>query len=266
MAWDDARSASIGARGRLSTFPLPRRLLNRARLAFRSGAHADAAHYVRDYRRMVQRLMADHPLDEAMSRAVGGDYEVVGAGLADLLQREGLRDGMALFDLGCGSGRLASALGRRLQIGYLGTDVVPELLDYARTRCPADYRFEVNTEPTVPAPDGVLDMACAFSVFTHLLHEETYLYLAEMRRTLKAGGTVVFSFLEFARQGHWSIFDDTVEARRENRRGHLNVFIERPVIEAWCARLGFALVRYDPDRTDGDAGWAGQTIAVLRRL
>ena len=33
---------------------------------------ADAAHYVRDYRRMVRRLMADHPLDEAYIYAAAG--------------------------------------------------------------------------------------------------------------------------------------------------------------------------------------------------
>ena len=91
---------------------------------------------------------------------------------------------MSLFDLGCGSGRLAHALGRRATIDYLGTDVVPELLAYARTRSPANYRFVLNTGLTAPAADGSLDMACAFSVFTHLLHEETYAYLAEVRRAL----------------------------------------------------------------------------------
>lgn len=250
----------------MSTLPLHRRVLNRARLALRPSGDGDAAHYVRDYRRMVRRLMADHPLDEAMSLAVGGDYGLVGPGLADLLQGEGLADGMSLFDLGCGSGRLASALGGRLRIDYLGTDVVPELLAYARTRAPESFRFVLHTEPTVPAADGGLHMACAFSVFTHLLHEETYLYLSDMRRALRPGGKVVFSFLEFARAQHWPVFDDTVAARREERRGHLNVFIERPVIDLWCARLGFERVRFDPAEPDGGDGWSGQTIAVLRRL
>jgi SAM-dependent methyltransferase len=213
---------------------------------------------------MVRRLMADHPLDEAMSLAVGGDYDAVGPGLADLLQAQGLRGGMSLLDLGCGSGRLAHALGSRVALDYLGLDVVPELLAYARTRCPPDFRFQLNTQLTFPAEAGSFDMGCAFSVFTHLLHEESFSYVQEMRRVLKPGGLLVFSFLEFADPGHWRVFEETAAAARESRRGHLNVFIERPVIELWAERTGFTVETF----IDGGAGASpsaiGQSTAMLR--
>ena len=93
-------------------------------------------HFVEDYERHVQALIAAHPFDEAMSLAVGGAYEIVGEIERDLLRYAGLRDGMALVDLGCGSGRLASALGRSMRIDYLGTDIVQALLDYAASRTP----------------------------------------------------------------------------------------------------------------------------------
>lgn len=245
--------------------PLHRRALNRLRLAARRAAGEGAQpHFVRDYRRMVRRLMADHPLDEAMSLAVGGDYDAVGPGLADLLQAQGLRGGMSLLDLGCGSGRLAHALGSRVALDYLGLDVVPELLAYARTRCPPDFRFQLNTQLTFPAEAGSFDMGCAFSVFTHLLHEESFSYVQEMRRVLKPGGLLVFSFLEFADPGHWRVFEETAAAARESRRGHLNVFIERPVIELWAERTGFTVETF----IDGGAGASpraiGQSTAMLR--
>lgn len=249
-----------------SLLPLHRRVLNRARLALRPSTEAASAHFVRDYRAMVRRLMADHPVDEAMSLAVGGDYETAGASLAAVLRNQGLREGMGLFDLGCGSGRLAHVLGAGAKIDYLGTDVVPELLAYARPRCPAHYRFELNTALSIPAADASVDMACAFSVFTHLQHEETYAYLAEMRRVLRPGGVVVFSFLEFAHAEHWRVFDETVEAAKASRRGHLNVFIERAVIELWSERLGFERVRFSPETPSVGTSPLGQSLAVLRRL
>lgn len=58
-------------------------------------------HFVEDYLRLVRNLMAAHPLDEAMSRAVGGEYETFGEIEADPLQHLGLADGMLLVDFGC---------------------------------------------------------------------------------------------------------------------------------------------------------------------
>ena len=34
-------------------------------------------HFVEDYRELVRSLIAHYPLDEAMSRAVGGDFEAL---------------------------------------------------------------------------------------------------------------------------------------------------------------------------------------------
>ena len=84
-----------------------------------------------------------------------------------------------------------------MEIEYTGLDVVQELLDYAKTKCPENYHFCLNHALTLPLTDQSVDYAFAFSVFTHLLHAETYLYLEEMFRCLKLGGAVVCSFLEF---------------------------------------------------------------------
>ena len=74
---------------------------------------------------MVKNLMGAHSHDKAMSLAVGGDYEVVGAIEAELLKHYGLGPNDFLVDAGCGSGRLASALASYLKGSYLGIDVVP---------------------------------------------------------------------------------------------------------------------------------------------
>ena len=247
--------------------PLPLRLAGRALALLPAWPwwRRERFHFSRDYRRLVRRLLADHPRDEAMSIAVGGAYEEVGARLARVLGECGLEDGMRLADIGCGSGRLAHALASRVRLGaYLGIDVTPEVLAYARTRCPADYRFVLRDDLRIPAADASLDMACAFSVFTHLLHEETWLYLQEAARTLRPGGMLVFSFLEFGHDGvHWSDFDRTARAVRDGVRGPLNVFIERPVIALWAERLGFEPPTFAA-AGEGAAGGLGQSVAVLR--
>ena len=95
------------------------------------------------------------------------------------LDRIGAAPGHFLIDIGCGSGRLSTQLSRRYgaEIDYLGIDIVPELLDYARSKAIADYRFELTKGLAIPARDASADMIAAFSVFTHLKHAETLVYL-----------------------------------------------------------------------------------------
>src|SRR5262245_48005321 len=81
-----------------------------------------APHFVTDYESYVDMLLVKYSRDEAMSRAVGGDYEETGWRERAILEYAGLRAGMTLVDVGCGSGRLASALAD-MPLDYLGTDV-----------------------------------------------------------------------------------------------------------------------------------------------
>ena len=212
-------------------------------------------HFSERYQRYVRDLIADRPLDEAMAQAVGagGDYLTTGNTEADLLVHAGLKPNHSLIDIGCGSGRLSTALSRRFgdALSYLGIDISPELLDYARTRAAASYRFELHDGLTIPAPDGSADFIVAFSVFTHLLHEETYIYLRDARRALKPGGTIVFSFLELPH--HWSVFDAMAESPGKT----FTIFIERSMIEEWAKRLDLQISAFNPYPF-------GQSVVVLR--
>jgi ubiquinone/menaquinone biosynthesis C-methylase UbiE len=223
-------------------------------------------HFVEDYERHVSNLLSQHPLDEAMSLAVGGSYEHIGQVERSVLKHSGLVDGMFLIDLGCGSGRLAHALGKEFQISYLGIDILQSLLDYAATKSPAHYRFVMHRELTLPADDNTADMICAFSVFTHLLHTESFIYMEEMCRVLKPNGRIVFSFLEFAAPEHWAVFEASLESQRGNVTPHLNMFIERSVIDTWCRHLGLRREAFiDAADTRWDGHNLGQSIAVLRK-
>lgn len=215
-------------------------------------------HFVTSYERHVRTLTDKLPHDEAMEQAVGGHFAVLGALELELLLVCGFGAGNSIIDIGCGSGRLAGRLGQHFgdTIDYLGTDVVQSLLDHAARQCPSSYRFALHHDLSVPAPDGSTDFIAAFSVFTHLFHEETFCYLRDAKRALKPGGAIVLSFLEMAR--HWDVFQSqNLDPTFLRHRPSLNMFIERPAIDAWAEQLGLTL-RYD-------IAELGQSVAVLRK-
>jgi SAM-dependent methyltransferase len=240
--------------------------LNSIKRLFSKGvSKMSTPHYVKDYESFVETLLANFPRDEAMSHAVGGAYEETGLKERAILEYCGLKPGASLVDIGCGSGRLATALSD-LDIDYLGTDVVQKLLDYAKAKAPPRFRFVRHVDLTVPAEANSVDMICAFSVFTHLHHTETYIYLTDFLRALRPGGVAVFSFLEFATDHHWPVFIKTVNDQKAGSLPHLNAFIERNVIEIWAQHLGFEA----PEIVNGaDAPWnglpLGQCTAILRK-
>jgi ubiquinone/menaquinone biosynthesis C-methylase UbiE len=222
-------------------------------------------HFVEDYEKLIAHLVATHPIDEAMALAVGGgDFRIMGQMEADILDAAGLAPGMRVVDLGCGSGRLASVLHERGKVSYVGIDIIQALLDYAKTRAPG-YEFLRHRELGIPQQDSSAQMVSAFSLFTHLLQAETFIYLQEAVRILAPGGKIVFSFLEFSEPRHWTIFEHTVAATRGARGDHLNMFLERSAIELWAAKLGLSVERYFA----ADAKWSGhelgQSVVVLRK-
>jgi ubiquinone/menaquinone biosynthesis C-methylase UbiE len=226
-------------------------------------------HFVEDYERAVAHLIATMPIDDAMSAAVGevGTYSKIGAIERDLLVWSGLKDGLSIVDLGCGSGRLTNALAQSVHVEYLGVDIIQSLLDYAKSKSPPHYIFKLHRQLSIPAPDHSADFITAFSVFTHLLHSESYLYLQDMKRALKPNGKIIFSFLEFADPNHWPMFASEIEARRANGAvvSALVTMIERKAIKCWAERLGYAVERIIGG---DDAPWGtdplGQSVAILR--
>jgi SAM-dependent methyltransferase len=172
-----------------------------------------------------------------MQLAVGGEFEAIGILERELLIRFGLKKNGYIIDVGCGSARLAKPLSEYLSGKYLGIDIVPELVEYSRNLVKRpDWRFEVAEGLSIPEEDCKADMVCFFSVFTHLLHEQSYVYLQEAKRVLKPDGKIIFSFLEFAIPSHWTVFESNI--RNINTDKHpLNMFISRDAIEAWALHL-----------------------------
>ncbi len=178
---------------------------------------------------------------------MGGDFEVVGLLEYFLLLQNGLKREHTIIDVGCGSGRLAFQLREYLKGLYIGIDIVPELFRYAQqiSNRP-DWKFYAASGLTIPESDDSADFICFFSVFTHLLHEETFGYLEDARRVIKPNGKIIFSFLEFLIPSHCSIFQNSLADTRPDKV--LNQFISRDAIKAWADHLGLSIVEID----DGD--------------
>lgn len=191
------------------------------------------------YRRYVSKhLSGDAGEDVALRRAIGGEFDAIGQIQADLLIAKGLGPDGRVIDVGCGSGRLALPLSRYLndQGSYVGTDVVPELLDYAKRLTNRDnFEFHPTDRFAIPSDADSADIVCFFSVFTHLRHEHSYRYLREAKRLLKPGGRIIFSFLEFAIYSHWEVF--RLNVKRPFADKPLDQFMSRDAIDAWAHHL-----------------------------
>jgi SAM-dependent methyltransferase len=118
-----------------------------------------------------------------------------------------------LLDIGCGPGRIAAHLTRKLEGGsYEGFDIVPRSIRWCQrkisTRHPS-FRFQLadirnaQYNPAgsqearaynFPYPDREFDVALAASVFTHMVPGEIERYVSEAARVLKHGGRLLASF------------------------------------------------------------------------
>lgn len=190
------------------------------------------------------KLRLHHSREEALRIAVGtrgSEEEFTQKGLVEraILTEAGLRPDHYLIDVGCGSGRLASVLDEDQR--YMGTDVVRGLLKACRKIRPG-WRFELVKDIVIPEQNERADMVSFFSVFTHLLHEDSYRYLLEANRVLRDGGRVVFTFLEFTEQ-NWPLFANMAKRRTKTRFKPHNQFISRDGIEVWAEHSGFKVVK-----------------------
>jgi ubiquinone/menaquinone biosynthesis C-methylase UbiE len=215
------------------------------------------------YQETMSRFLTAYDRDSAMSEIVGGQYETMGEALRQIVEKHGLKDGDYLIDVGCGSGRLASALSRskfRDTIRYLGIDIVPEMLEFAaeKSQQPA-WRFELVLEPKIPETDRTADMVFFASVFTHLLQEESFLYLREAKRVLKPGGKILASYLDINTPKHWEIFETNVNSATARQSVPMSIFLSEDFFEVWAGKLDLEILENKPPEG------GGQRLCILRK-
>lgn len=234
------------------------------------------------YRAYVASHLASDDAERGIREAIGGNFDTMGLIQRDLLIAHGLTPDGTVVDVGCGSGRLAAPLSQYLGADgqYLGTDVVPALVDYAQKLVGRPgWRFEVVDDLKIPAPSDHADIVCFFSVMTHLRHEHSFLYLQEAKRVVKPTGRIVVSFLEFATFAHWAVFAHNVEHPWADKP--LDQFLSRDALEAFAHHLDLEIValcggdelaiplsqevRMDHGAVYTDLGTLGQSFVVFAR-
>ncbi len=212
-------------------------------------------HYLREYRRLWRTLQKRHGDGEAaFHEAVGGNYEGEGKFQAALVLDHAPKGSFNLLDIGCGAGRAAYALRGEERITYIGTDILPELIEFAHNKAKRpDWHFEVVTGITLPVDDGWADMAICMSVFTHLTPQEIKHYLRLAARAIKPGGVIICSYLDPDEMRHKSAFRSAPLQwiGRLLGRDVMLRFTAKDALSAWLEEAGFKFekaIAYDHAR------------------
>jgi ubiquinone/menaquinone biosynthesis C-methylase UbiE len=158
----------------------------------------------------------------------------------DYLKLLGMKNGMSIYDLACGCGKTAQALKRAGWSGnYVGADIIKRFTDHLVQSYP-EYKAFVHKDNTIAADDNSLDIIFSNSLFTHLQHEEIYLYIKDSYRALKSNGRLIFSFLEYSNSRHKEIFQSRVEMiLRSINPDHLDTFLHKDFIVMWASDARF---------------------------
>lgn len=168
---------------------------------------------VRDiFQAMRTETINGHPLSDVVG---GGDPELIAQEVVSAIEKYAkLNAGDSILDVGCGCGRIAAALTQYLdqKSSYIGIDIVPGLIDFAKNfitpRYPtfqfvllnqsnSTYDSWRQKEPetgiaklTEAVPAQSIDLAISVSLFTHLDFTPALAMLTSIRQLLKNDGRV----------------------------------------------------------------------------
>ncbi|GMU55147.1 MAG: hypothetical protein AMXMBFR33_42930 [Candidatus Xenobia bacterium] len=177
----------------------------------------------------------------------------------------------SIVEIGCGYGRKPEHLknfrmgGERFTGRYVGVDIDPDLLGFARNHFPPDqFQFLQTTQGSTtyasngarlpgsefrfPLPDASQDFVFSTSLFTHLLEAELANYVRESLRILKPGGTMLMNYFCYDHlsslqqlRGRWTFHHQVGQARVESLESpEAAVAYGRSFMEDLCRTLGFS--------------------------
>jgi SAM-dependent methyltransferase len=112
---------------------------------------------------------------------------------ARLVQHAGVKPGMHVLDVGCGTGVVAITAAR-LGARATAIDISPQLLERARENAriaEADVDFREADAEELPFGDAHFD--AVLSQFAHIFAPRPEVAIGEMLRVLKPGGAIAFS-------------------------------------------------------------------------
>lgn len=100
-----------------------------------------------------------------------------------------LKSGDSFYEMGCASGRvLRHFSAQENEVDVWGSDINSRHIEWMRLNLAPDIKIFQNTIlPQIPIESNSINIACAFSVFTHI-DDLDLAWMAEIRRILKKGG------------------------------------------------------------------------------
>ena len=229
-------------------------------------------------RASYEALYETHAQSEGDDGVGGGEYDIMGEIELDVLRAEGLEANSTLLDFGCGNGRLGVHAVKYLNGGtYLGVDIAPTFLAHAALRLEplqatgsCSVRLIHQADETFDLADHCVDFACAYSVFTHMEHEDMYRYLVQFKRIIRPGGRLIISCLPLTLEAARNVFlaEATLDpATRWTRVRNVTTSVE--LVNEIAAISGWKVLRWLPgDQPQapshtGEMRAIGQSIVVL---
>lgn len=224
-------------------------------------------------------LYEEHALALTPDTSIGdGDFDTIGQVELAILVEAGLTRTSSLFDFGCGTGRLAVHAVPFLASGtYVGTDISPTMLRHAAAlltsrlgAIPARVRFETQPDERFPVSTPP-DFFCAYSVFTHMEHEDIFRYLSSALTVSGPDTVFVASCLQLDLPEAQNIFQMSAAKPVDERWREVRNVVTSPDLFTEVTRLaGWTVTAWHPGSgpagtmPDGTRVGLGQSIVVMR--
>ena len=186
----------------------------------------------------------------------------------------------AVFDFGCGCGRLARQLLQQTPRPrrYVGIDTHRGMIDWCRANLsPVDRNFQFHHHDVYspsyapenslrlaapfPVEDRAFSLVLAHSVFTHLYQEQTDYYLHEVARILGPGGLAFTSWFLFDRKSFPFLPDGQACLFTDETAPSEAVIYDRGWLIEAVRRAGLGVWRTEPPVVPGHQ-W---TVFLTRR-
>lgn len=134
-----------------------------------------------------------------------------------------------VLDFGCGCGRLSRGFAAGPAQHVIGCDLNRQAIAWCNAHLPGDYHA-IQLDPPLPLADESVDVAIAYSVFTHLDRARCIAWLDELHRVLTPGGTLALTAHGAAYRG---LLPEALAARFDT--GEMVVRYERNAGSNLCA-------------------------------
>lgn len=226
------------------------------------------------YENLYESLAQSLPPENAIG---GGDFEQIGKMLLSVLVDAGLKPKDKLFDLGCGTGRLSIQALEYLEDGnYYGSDISETMLIHARKLTSQSSKRPTFIHQTQPTFDRLpkVDFICAFSVFTHMEPEDTFIYLKSALTISNKETRFVLSVIPLGSKLGAHIFTDSASMSLQQRwQGVRDVATSLDFFDEMARLAGWRMIStYDgesetiPMMNSKSFGQLGQTVLIFEPI